>query len=67
MGKTKRCKRCGKQYKLGYNGTKWGCDTCLGVKRDNFGRVWFPTENEATFYDIGTGKVHTISRKKAFE
>jgi hypothetical protein len=66
MGITKRCKRCGKQYKLGYNGSIHGCDECLGVQRDINGEMWYPTETEQMRMDIETGEISTIQRSEVF-
>ena len=44
--KIKTCKKCGKNYKLGYNGVDGGCDTCVGVRRDNDGMITFDGEVE---------------------
>jgi hypothetical protein len=47
--KGKRCKRCGKQFELGYTGIDTGlCDKCAKISRTKNGGVaiggWYPWE-----------------------
>ena len=44
--KKAKCPKCGKVYKMGYNGVVEGCDKCLGIQRDRTGMAWRPDETE---------------------
>lgn len=61
-----KCKKCGKIFEMGFNGTIHGCDNCTGVQRDVNGYAWKPNEEEITFEVVATGKKFTVSREEAF-
>jgi hypothetical protein len=61
------CKKCGKDYKIGYTGTVKGCDKCLKIQRDTLGTVWHPGEKEHIYLDMKTGKAFSMTRKEAFK
>ncbi len=72
---TKKCPRCGKLFKLGYNGVRNGadrmCDDCSSVKRDLIGYVWHNWETELQTIPVGAAwddasAVTTITRAEAF-
>lgn len=60
-----KCPKCGRKYKLGYDGIDRGCDDCLGVCRGPHG-FWLPDEKEATYLNVITGKEFTVTREKEF-
>jgi len=37
-----KCKLCGRTFKMGYNGSVYGCDECAGVVRDEDGNMSVP-------------------------
>jgi len=60
-----KCKWCGKQFKMGINGTIHGCDECTGVERISDGSspnsAWFPNDK----YHVISGK--RVTREQARE
>lgn len=37
-----KCKLCGHDFEMGYDGSVYGCDECAGVIRDEFGYMSIP-------------------------
>lgn len=62
-----RCQSCGRIFRMGYNGTVDGCDSCMGVERDRNGYAWGPGETEQTYEEVETGKTFTVKREDAFK
>jgi hypothetical protein len=62
----KQCKKCGKQYQMGFNGMGNGlCDNCAGVVRDEKGYAWKPTEDKKTLANVASGEIRVVNRKDA--
>ena len=64
-----KCKKCGKTFTMGVDGTIDGCDACTGVQRtaDEFSdnTAWRPGENSKHYMEKD-GAVITVTRKQAF-
>jgi hypothetical protein len=65
MAKSITCQKCGKECVLGVNATRYGCDECTGVKRDEKGYIWLPGEDVHTYKDLETGEIWTVTRAEA--
>lgn len=63
----KKCKKCGKVFVMGVNGTVNGCDECQGIVRDKSGYFWLPDERQHTYLDIETDMLITVSRAEALD
>lgn len=50
------CPICGQEFDMGYNGTVNGCDTCLGIVRDEDGYIYELGEDFIVLQDIETGE-----------
>jgi hypothetical protein len=61
-----KCKKCGSHYKLGWTGTKDGCDKCAGVDRDINGEVWYRGEKTQERMDVETEEAFTLYRESVF-
>lgn len=59
------CPKCGKGYRMGYNGITDGCDKCLDIKRDKQGHFWLPRERIHIYEEVGTGKFFKVKRSDA--
>jgi hypothetical protein len=65
MKNNAKCPKCKQGYVMGWNGTVDGCDRCTGTVRDSEGNAWGRGEKTQTYQDVATGKVFTVSRRKA--
>jgi hypothetical protein len=63
------CPKCGKEYRLGYDGIGDGCDVCLGVERiSDMASDHTAWERDEEYHNYAKdGKVITITRKQARE
>lgn len=50
---TKKCPRCGKLYRLGWNGVVGSCDSCAGLERDAEGNFWEPGATSQEYVKAG--------------
>lgn len=57
------CSICGEKHELGWDASaifdddneetkQYGCDRCLGIERDEEGRIWEVDEQENTYQDV---------------
>ena len=60
------CPKCGKGFRMGYNGTVDGCDVCTGTKRDRNGYAWSSRERVHVYQDVETGEISKVKRVDAF-
>ena len=65
MKNNAKCKICKQGFVMGWNGTVDGCDKCTKTVRDSEGIAWAPGEKSQTFLDVSTGRIFTVSRRKA--
>jgi hypothetical protein len=61
-----KCKQCGKQYRLGYNGVASLCDKCAGIQRDADDNIWMPGETYQMRQSVSDGSIRKVTRKEAF-
>lgn len=60
----KKCPKCRRLYRLGWNGIRGQCDKCAGVKRDREGYAWMPGQREMKLQDFFGGG-YFITREAA--
>jgi hypothetical protein len=67
----KKCPKCKKEYRLGYEGVCNGCDKCLGIERiadiGSNHSAWERGEKYHDYMDVKTGKVTRVTREQARE
>jgi hypothetical protein len=59
-----KCK-CGKPFRMGWNGTEDGCDECAHTVRDEHGYAWGPDEKYHDYQDVGSDKAYRVTRRQA--
>jgi hypothetical protein len=67
MAKKCTCTKCGKTFRMGYDGVEGDngpvCDPCGDIERDLNGYAWDKGAAEQTYCNLGTGKLQTYRRE----
>lgn len=62
-----KCPLCGRDFRIGFDGTEDGCDSCQGIERDSIGHLWLPTDFVHIYKDVYTGETIMVTREEAFK